>query len=77
MRAIFCSTDEEVGALLDPLGMTGCNAHLVGMILDASIGAVVPVLLAAQGEMEGEDVVAMGLVEAEGDSLEKEKDEPG
>ena len=42
---LFCPTNREVRALLDPLDNSSCNAHLAGMILDASIGAIVPSLV--------------------------------
>ena len=51
--------DRDTRALLDPLENAGCNAHLVGMLLDATVGAVIPELVAGdsavdQGWAEGE-----------------------
>ncbi len=46
-RTIFYPSQKDIAAVLDPLENSGCNAHLVGMILDAAVAAVVPDLVAA------------------------------
>ena len=48
-RTIFLPSKRDIVAILDPLGNTGCDAHLVGMVLDAAIGAVIPELAGSSG----------------------------
>lgn len=42
VRTVFFSRQGDAMCLLDPLADTGCNAHLVAMIMDALVGTVVP-----------------------------------
>lgn len=45
--------------MLDPFESDGCNAHLVGMILDAAVGAIIPDLVAGDStEQEGDSSTA-------------------
>ncbi|ORY34615.1 PXA domain-domain-containing protein [Naematelia encephala] len=66
LQAVFFPIPSDLSAVVDPLANTGCNAHLVGMMLEAAVGAVVPDLLASE-EVEAEQVDDSAV---EGDAMD-------
>ncbi|WVW86824.1 hypothetical protein I302_108879 [Kwoniella bestiolae CBS 10118] len=45
IKRVFFNTKRGTKVLLDPLEDSGCNAHLVGMVLNAVVGGVIPDLV--------------------------------
>ena len=60
---MFLPTHKELKALLDPISDSGCNAHLVGMICAAVVGAVIPELVVGELAVADEDVASGTEVE--------------
>ncbi|KAI9638825.1 uncharacterized protein MKK02DRAFT_21848 [Dioszegia hungarica] len=58
IRAVLLPENQDIKLLLDPLDNPGCNAHLVGMLVDTIVGALEPGLVAPKTRMSEAEVEA-------------------
>lgn len=59
IRAILLPENQDIKLLLDPLDNPGCNAHLVGMLVDTIVGALEPGLVAPRTRISASEVEAV------------------